>query len=81
MVEFLKEVKQNDGDFTFEKGGRYASKDNPADTDKVLIRQPNSPKKCPWWSSFPKSKEGELFRTLDRTEMTVQEIIEENKSM
>lgn len=81
MIEFLKDVKQNNGEFTFKAGTRYPSMDNPEDATKILIRQPNSPKNRNWWSSFPKNAEGELFRTLKRTEMTTQEIIMENKTL
>lgn len=80
MVEFLKEVKGKY--FTYEKGKRYASMDDfPKGElkDKVLIRRPDSPKKKNWWTEFPKSSEGVLFRTLDNGEMSLAEMIEENK--
>lgn len=79
MVEFLKDVKQIDGDFTFEEGKRYPSMTNPAEEGKILILQPNSPKNHHYWSSFPMSAEGSVFRLLDRVEMTTPEIIAENK--
>ena len=46
MVEFLKDVKGDN--FIFEKGKRYASIDDSQEEnlkDKILVRQPNSPKK------------------------------------
>lgn len=80
MVEFLKDIKGKD--FTYEKGKRYVSMDDMGEEnlkDKVLVRQPNSPKKTNWWTEFSKSDEGVLFKTLDNSEMSLTEMIEENK--
>ena len=80
MVEFLEDAKASD--CIFKKGKRYASIDNSKARelkDKILVRQPNSPRKRNWWASFPKSCEGEVFKTLDNEEMTYSERIEENR--
>lgn len=80
MVEFLKDVKGEN--FTYETGKRYVSMNDMGEEnlkDKVLVRQPNSPKKTNWWTEFSKSDEGILFRILDNGEMSLVEMIEENK--
>ena len=79
MVEFLKDIKGED--FTYEKGKRYVSMDDLDGelVDKVFIRQPNSPKNKNWWTEFSKSSEGVLFRTIDNGEMSLMEMIEENR--
>lgn len=80
MVEFLQDVKGQD--FTFRKGQRYVSiDDSPVEQlkDKILVRQPNSPKKRNWWAEFSKEHEGVFFRTIDNTEMSLVEMIEEDK--
>lgn len=79
MVEFLKDIEQEDGEFTFKAGKWYPSQEHPEDADRILIRQPNSPKHSNYWSSFPKTAEGVMFRTVKQTEMTAQEIESENK--
>ena len=80
MVEFLKDVKGDN--FIFEKGKRYASIDDSQEEnlkDKILVRQPNSPKKTNWWAEFSKDHENVLFKTLDNGEISLVEMIEENK--
>ena len=80
MVEFLKTIKGTD--FSYEEGKRYCSMNDLIEEnlqDKIFVRQPNSPKKTNWWTTFPKSSEGEIFKTLDNGEMSLSEMIEENK--
>lgn len=80
MVEFLETIKGKD--FSYETGKRYVSMDDMVEDelkDKVFVRQPNSPKNRNWWTEFKKSDEGVLFRTIDNTEMSLIEMIEENK--
>lgn len=80
MVEFLKEVKGKD--FSYKKGMRYCSMNNLTEDnlkDKILIRQPNSPKKRNLWTAFPKELEGKVFRTLNDDEINIAERLEEKK--
>lgn len=80
MVEFLKTIKGKD--FSYEEGKRYTSMDDIVDDilkDKILVRQPNSPKNANWWTEFKKLDEGVVFRTIDNCEMSLLEMIEENK--
>lgn len=68
MVKMLKEIGKDK--FTFKKGGFYKSLDGDK-TDaqelkgKVLIRQPDSPKKKDWWCIVDK---GEIGRTIEIVE-------------
>ena len=78
MVEFLKDITGKNIGFKYEKGKRYISMDD-AVKDKILVLQPNSPKDKNLWTSFPKSDEGIIYRTLNNGEMTFTEMIEENK--
>ena len=80
MVEFLKTIKEND--FSYEAGKRYCSMDDLKEDDlkdKILVRQPNSPKNKNWWTVFSKSDDGITFKTLDNREMSLLEMIEENE--
>lgn len=80
MVEFLTTIKETD--FSYEKGKRYCSMDDMSEEnlkDKILVRQPNSPKKQNWWTEFKKTDDGIIFRVLDNGEMSLVEMIEENK--
>lgn len=80
MVEFLENIKGKD--FTYEKGKRYVLMSDLTEEklrDKILVRQPNSPKKINWWTAFSKSDEGVLFRSLDYYKMSHEEIMEEDK--
>ena len=47
--------------------------------DKVFVRQPNSPKKRNWWTTFPKESEGKVFRSLSDNEMSIVERMEEER--
>lgn len=80
MVEFLKEIKGKD--FSYEKGKRYVSMSDLKEgnlKDKIFVRQPNSPKKTNWWAEFSKSDDGIVFRLLDDSEMSYEEMLEEEK--
>ncbi len=80
MVEFLQDVK-GDG-FIYEKGKRYCAVSDLKEedlTDKIFVRQPNSPKKKNWWSSFPKSLEGDLFKVLSDDDLDYFERAEETR--
>lgn len=80
MVEFLKTIGNDD--FAFEIGKRYPHMDGFCEEHlkgKVLVRQPNSPKKNNWWCEFKETDEGTMFRVVDNTEMTLYEMIQENK--
>lgn len=80
MVEFLQTVKHKD--FAYEEGKRYVSIDEFVDStikDTILVRQPNSPKNKDWWTRFPTSSDGVLFKTIDDCDMTLYDIIEEDK--
>lgn len=80
MVEFLKDIKGKD--FTYEKGKRYASMSDLKEEnlkDKIFVRQPNSPKTTNWWTEFSKIDNGVVFRLLDNSEMSREEILEENR--
>lgn len=79
MIEFLETVKGKD--FSYEKGNRYFSMEEPTEelSGKILVRQPNSPKRTNWWTTFDISCEGTMFRTIDNCEMSLNEMIEENK--
>lgn len=80
MVEFLETIKGKD--FSYEQGKRYVSMDDMTEDelkDRVFVRQPNSPKRQNWWTQFKKSDEGILFRTVNNGEMSLLEMIEENK--
>lgn len=80
MVEFLETIKGKD--FSYEKGKRYVSMDDLTEDelkDKVFVRQPNSPKNKNWWTKFNKSDNGTVFRIVDNAEMSLVEMIEENK--
>lgn len=79
MVEFLKDVKGRD--FTYEKGKRYTSMEEPTLKGRILVRQPNSPKKTNWWTTFPIESVGTTFRIVDNCEMSLTEMIEENKQL
>ena len=81
MVEFLKEIKGKD--FIYEKGKRYTSMEeqNEELKGKILVRQPNSPKKTNWWTIFPIESVGTTFRIVDNCEMSLTEMIEENKQL
>lgn len=79
MVEFLETV---DGkEFRYEKGKRYVSMESPTSKlkDYILVRQPNSLKKQNLWSKFSKCCDGIIFRTIDRCEMSLMEMYEEDK--
>ena len=76
MVEFLKTIKGEK--FSYEKGKRYFSNDDSGLKDKVLVLEPTS-KKHNSWTAIDKNQEGILFRTIDNAEMTLLEMIEENK--
>lgn len=80
MVEFLETI--NGKDFSYEKGKRYVSMDDLTEDElknKVFVRQPNSPKKENWWTEFNKLDNESVFRIVDNTEMSLLEMIEENK--
>lgn len=80
MVEFLQDVEG--GGFTYEVGKRYCSMSDLKEEgleDKIFVRQPNSPKKKNWWSSFPLSVEGNLFRVLLDDDLNYLERAEENR--
>lgn len=79
MVEFLEDVKGKD--FSYKKGKRYCSMVEPTQKlkGKILVRQPNSPKKTNWWTTFDIECDGTTFRILDNGEMSLMEMIEENK--
>lgn len=80
MVEFLKEIKGKD--FSYEKGKRYVSMSDLTEgnlKDKIFVRQPNSQKKTNWWTEFSKSDDGIVFRLLDDSEMSCEEMLEEEK--
>ena len=79
MVEFLEEIKG--ADFTYEKGKRYCSMNDFKGElkDKVFVRQPNSPKKQNWWTEFPKTSDGQIFKTINEDEMDFFEKHEEDK--
>lgn len=79
MVEFLEEIKGKD--FIYKKGERYISMEEPSEElkGKILVRQPNSPKKTNWWTTFPIESNGFVFRIIDSCDMSLNEIIEENK--
>lgn len=80
MVEFLRDV---DGDgFAYEKGKRYCAMSDPKEDDlkdKIFVRQPNSPNKKNWWSSFHRSAEGVLFKVLADDELDYFERAEETR--
>lgn len=80
MVEFLKEIKGKD--FSYEKGKRYVSMSDLKEEnikDKIFVRQPNSPKKTNWWTEFSKSDDGIVFRLLNDSEMSREEMLEEDR--
>lgn len=80
MVEFLETVKGKD--FSYEKGERYCSMSDLKEEelkDKVLVRQPNSPKKQNWWTTFSKESIGKTFRIVNDNEMSIAEVLEETK--
>ena len=80
MVEFLIDIKGKE--FSYKKGKRYCSLSDSKEgelEDKILVRQPNSPKKKNWWTIFSKSDEGTAFRTLSDDEKSLSEKAEENK--
>lgn len=80
MVEFLKTIKGKD--FSYEQGKRYVSSHSYTEAnlkDKVFVRQPNSPKKKNWWTEFPKSSKGEVFKILPEDEMDFFEKREEDR--
>jgi hypothetical protein len=80
MVEFLKDIK-GEG-FTFQKGKRYVSLEDPLVhelKDSILVRQPNSPKGKNYWAKFPKNTD--VLRIVDNTELSLTEMIEENKAL
>ena len=78
MVEFLKDVTGED--FSYEEGKRYCSMDDLTEEDLkdfIFVRQPNSPKRRNWWTKFPQSSNGDLFRVLNEEELSILERLEE----
>lgn len=68
MVIILKKIGNEE--FVFEEGNAYKSLDGDETgieelKNKILLRQPNSPKKKDWWCIVDKSAIGEIIEIID----------------
>ena len=67
MIKMLKKIGNEN--FVFEEGHTYTSLDGD-ETDieelknKILVRQPNSPKKRNWWCTVDKSEIGRIIEVI-----------------
>lgn len=77
MVKILKDIGNEQ--YTFQKGELYKSLDGDKTNvkelkGKVLIRQPDSPKKEDWWCAIDKSENGNIFEVLEDYNFTNKQI-------